>query len=71
MQHSKNQNALYFIETEGPHRTLTIQQGVLYSPLGMKQKAPSLSQLAWRWLCHPLRGKKIFIFHKVFINLTS
>ena len=61
---------MHHIETEihrdqrdrDPHRTLTIQQGVLYSPLRMEQKAPLLSQLAWRWLCRPLRGKKIFIF---------
>ena len=41
----------------GRHQTLTIQQGILSSPLGMEQKALLLCQSIWRRLYHPLRGK--------------
>ena len=72
MQYCKNLDELYSIKTEGPHLTLTIQQVVLYSPLGMEQKAPSLCQLLGDGYVILFGIKKaFFMFDKAFLNLTS
>ena len=43
---------------KNPATKFSNKKGILYSPLGMEQKTTLLPQLAWRWPCHPLGGKK-------------